>query len=95
MSHLHSEDRIPPVPLEEGYLVDIKPRTLSSPGWLSLKEAARHAGVSLDTLRRRINDGQLRAYYVGRSHMVRLRLEDVDALMRPVPTVATIRRAHA
>ena len=60
-------------------------------GWMTLRDAARHTGTSTDTLRRRINDGQLPAYYVGRSHMVRLKLDDLDALMRPVVTVRSYR----
>ena len=57
--------------------------------WLTLKDAARYTGASMDTLRRRISDGQLRAYRVGRSHMVRLRTADLDALMQPIRTVGT------
>ncbi|MDR2929894.1 MAG: excisionase family DNA-binding protein [Propionibacteriaceae bacterium] len=55
--------------------------------WLTLKDAAHYTGASMDTLRRRISDGQLRAYRVGRSHMVRLKTSDLDALMKPIPTV--------
>jgi len=69
----------------------ISRKTADSPAWLSLKDAAHHTGTSTDTLRRRINDGQLPAYYVGRSHMVRLRQDDLDALMRPVVTVRSYR----
>lgn len=72
----------------EGNTLVTKPNpTPAVPCWMTLKDAARHIGTSMDTLRRRISDGQLPAYYVGRSHMVRLRLDDVDALMRPVVTV--------
>ncbi|MDR0285235.1 MAG: helix-turn-helix domain-containing protein [Propionibacteriaceae bacterium] len=62
-----------------------------SPNWFTLKDAARHTGTSTDTLRRRINDGQLPAYYVGKSRMVRVKRDDVDALMRPVVTVGRAR----
>ena len=57
--------------------------------WLTLKDAARYSGTSMDTLRRRISDGQLRAYRVGRSHMVRLKASDLDALMKPIRTVGS------
>ncbi len=55
--------------------------------WLTLKDAAIYTGASMDTLRRRISDGQLRAYRVGRSHIVRLKTSDLDALMKPIRTV--------
>jgi len=62
--------------------------------WLNLKDAARYMPIHQDTLRRRINDGQLRAFYVGRSHMVRLRASDLDALMKPIRTVSYRRGAR-
>ena len=55
--------------------------------WLSIRQAADHTGTSTATIRRRISDGQLAAYYLGKSHMVRIKADDLDALMRPVLTV--------
>jgi len=55
--------------------------------WLSIRQAADHTGASTDTIRRRISDGQLLAFYLGKSHMLRIRADDLDALMRPVRTV--------
>lgn len=55
--------------------------------WLSIRQAADYTGASTDTIRRRISDGQLPASYVGRSHMLRIRTDDLDALMRPIRTV--------
>jgi len=55
--------------------------------WFTLKDAAQYTSTSMDTLRRRISEGQLRAYRVGRSHMVRLKASDLDALMQPIRTV--------
>ncbi|MDR2973554.1 MAG: excisionase family DNA-binding protein [Propionibacteriaceae bacterium] len=61
--------------------------------WLSLRDAADYTGTSIDTLRRRINDGQLTAYYMGRSHTVRIKASDLDGLMRPIRTVGTSGRS--
>lgn len=46
--------------------------------------AARHS-ISTRTLRRMIAAGQLPAYRLG-TRTLRVRLEDVDALLRPIPT---------
>jgi len=55
--------------------------------WLSIRQAADYTGASTDTIRRRISDGQLSAFYLGKSHMLRIKADDLDALMRPVGTV--------
>ncbi len=57
------------------------------PRWLSLRDAAIYVGASVDTIRRRINDGQLRAYYLGKSSLVRVKASDLDRLMKPVRTL--------
>lgn len=44
--------------------------------WLSSKEAAERLGVSLRTLYRLIDEGQLVGYQIGRN--IRLRHEDID-----------------
>lgn len=69
---------------------DARPRAREQV-WLSIRQAADHTGASTDTIRRRISDGQLPAYYVGKSHMLRIKTNDLDALMRPVPTVGSRR----
>jgi excisionase family DNA binding protein len=51
----------------------------------TLSQAAERTGISACTLRRRIASGDLTAYTVGR-RILRLRPEDVDALLRAVPT---------
>lgn len=51
---------------------------------LSIRDAAEAFGVSTDTIRRRIADGTLPAFKVGR--VIRIRPEDVDAFMRPIPS---------
>lgn len=49
-----------------------------------LSEAADYAACSKWTIRRRIADGQLRAFRNGR--MIVVDLDDVDAMLRPVPS---------
>lgn len=55
------------------------------PEWLSLQQAAAAYGVSVDTLRRRIAAGKLRASRFG-VRLIRVRVEDLDKLFRPIPT---------
>jgi len=51
----------------------------------SLTDAADHARVSTRTLRRRISDGSLTGYRMG-PRLIRVDLNELDALMRPIPT---------
>ncbi len=57
------------------------------PTYLSLEAAADVTGLSVRTVRRRISDGSLPAYRFG-PRKIRVRLEDLHALGRRVPTVA-------
>ncbi len=59
--------------------------------WLSLQQAAAIYGVSVDTLRRRIAHGHLPASRFGR-RLIRVRVEDLERLFRPIPTVRPVRR---
>ncbi len=52
----------------------------------SLSEAAERTGLSIQTLRRRIANGQLAAYRSG-PRVLRLDPADVDALMVRVPAM--------
>ena len=52
---------------------------------MSLEAAAAYLGISEKSVRRRISEGSLPAYRMGPRH-IRVRLEDVDALLRPIPT---------
>ena len=52
---------------------------------LTLKQAAEWYGVSERTLRRRIAEGQLKAYRVG-PRSIRVRAEDLEALALPIAT---------
>lgn len=61
------------------------PRTTATAArYETLQGAADRLGVSTKTLRRRIAAGELRAYRCG-NRIIRLRAEDVDALMRTFP----------
>lgn len=51
----------------------------SAEGWLTLEKAAHHADVSVDTVRKWVDGGQLPAGRVGR--VIRIRASDIDALL--------------
>lgn len=58
---------------------------------LTVPEAARSLGISPKTLKRRINDGTIPAYRFGPgSRSMLIKVEDLEAALVPVPTVATI-----
>ena len=52
---------------------------------VSLDDAAAYAACSPKTLRRRIADGSLTGYRLG-PRLLRIDLDELDALMRPIPT---------
>lgn len=62
------------------------------PRYITLQEAAEILSVSPKSIRRYIASGQLPAYQLGRrgpgggARPIRLRLEDVEALLRRIPT---------
>lgn len=53
--------------------------------WAPLSVAADHLSVSEKTLRRMISAGQIRGYRVG-ARLVRVDLNELDALASPIPT---------
>ncbi len=61
-----------------------------APTRITIADAARILGLSTDTVRRRISDGELRAYRVGRGPKapIRLDLDEVSDYARPISTVA-------
>ena len=61
------------------------------PEWVSLQQAAALHGVSVDTLRRRIREGRLPAYRFG-DRLIKVRIEDLDNLFRPIPVGQQLRR---
>ena len=54
----------------------------------SIAVAAQQHGVHPRTIRRRIADGSLTGYRFG-PHLLRVDLDEVDRLLRPVPTAGT------
>lgn len=50
-----------------------------------ITEAADYAGVCSKTIRRRIGDGSLPGYRMG-ARLIRVSLDDLDALLRPIPS---------
>ena len=61
------------------------------PSYISLKEAAKILSVSEKTIRRHIARGELPAYTLGKrvtgsGRTIRVRLEDVEALLHRIPT---------
>lgn len=55
----------------------------------SQQHAAEYAGVHVNTIRRRVADGSLTGYRFG-PRLIRVDLDEIDALMNPIPTVGTI-----
>ena len=56
---------------------------------ISLAEAAKYADVGSRTIRRYIATGRLRAYKVG-PRLVKVDIDDLDALLRPIPARAAV-----
>jgi excisionase family DNA binding protein len=52
---------------------------------LSISEAAEYASVSEKTIRRYIAAGRLAGYRAG-PRLIRVRLDDLDAVLRLIPT---------
>lgn len=52
----------------------------------SIQDAADYAGVCQKTIRRRIADGSLTGYRMG-PRLLRVDLNELDAMLRPIPTV--------
>jgi len=65
---------------------DRSPHPLQSRRLVSLPDAADYAGVGPRTIRRRIADGSLTGYRMG-PRLIRVDLNELDALLSPIPTV--------
>jgi excisionase family DNA binding protein len=52
---------------------------------VNIGQAAEYAGVSKRTIRRRVADGSLPGYRLG-NRIVRVDLNELDAMLRPIPT---------
>jgi excisionase family DNA binding protein len=64
-----------------------KATTESEETLYSIQRTAYYLGTSQDTVRRMIAEGRLPAFRVG-AHLIRIKAADVEALLRPIPTVA-------
>jgi excisionase family DNA binding protein len=53
---------------------------------MSIESAAEYLDCSTKTIRRRIASGDLRAYRLASSRVIRVDLAEVDALLKPIPT---------
>lgn len=62
--------------------------TTPAPRWLSPKEAAARAGVSVKTIRRRILDGSLPAHRFG-PQLIRIADTDLDQQFTRVPAAGS------
>lgn len=60
---------------------------VAAPHYETIAEAAARTGVSTKTIRRRIAEGRLTGYRFG-PHLIRLRVDEVDASLRPIPSAA-------
>lgn len=58
-----------------------------TPIYLTVSAAARRLGCSRDTIHRRIVDGALAGFRIGGTGALRVKKDDVDALMVPVESV--------
>lgn len=53
--------------------------------YVSLDEAAEYLSVSPLTVRRRIAAGDLTGYRLGRSRTIRIDLDELEGMLRPIP----------
>lgn len=60
--------------------------SLETRSWLSQCEAALYLGVTDRTVRNYISRGDLPGHRVKGSRLVRIRRDDLDRLLRPIPT---------
>lgn len=61
----------------------------TSKNLVTLQEAALHFKVNTKTIRRRIADGTITGYRFG-PRLLRVDLDEVQAALRPVPTVGRL-----
>jgi excisionase family DNA binding protein len=73
------------VPREKVPLTALRQPTPTVRRLESISGAAHYAGVHPKTIRRRISDGSLTGYRFG-PRIVRVDLNEVDAMLRPIPT---------
>lgn len=57
----------------------------SPPRYASLATAAEYAECGQKTIRRRISDGTITGYRMAGSRLIRVDLNEVDTMLRPIP----------
>lgn len=62
--------------------------TIRSP-WMTQREAADYLRLTDRHIRNLIADGRLTGFTVGGRRTMRVRREEVESLMQPIPTAAT------
>ena len=55
--------------------------------WITQAQAAEYLGLTDRTIRNLIARGELTGYRVGKGRSIRLDSNEVDALLRPIPTM--------
>jgi excisionase family DNA binding protein len=55
---------------------------------VSVQKGAEYSGLSDKTIRRYISTGQLTGYRIGKK-LIRVDLDELDALLKPIPTVGS------
>jgi len=55
---------------------------------VSISQAAEYLGVNERTIRRRISDGQLTGYRVGK-RLIRVDISELESLLKPIPTTTS------
>ncbi|MCW2767525.1 MAG: hypothetical protein JWO11_3484 [Nocardioides sp.] len=67
-----------------------------SPGLPQPRGGRGSLSVSTRTVRRRISDGTIAAYTIGRSGTIRIRLDELEVAMRPIPSarLRPVRSGH-
>ena len=61
---------------------------MSTPTYYGIREAAEQCACSTDTIRRAIARGDLKAYRLGSSRVIRIKPRDLEKFMRPVTPLA-------
>ena len=61
----------------------------AAPAFETIADSASRYRVCTKTVRRRIADGTLTAYRFG-PHLIRLNVAEVDAALRPIPTIGNV-----
>ncbi len=64
----------------------VRNRESAAKHWMTLQQGAVYIAASVKTLRRKIAAGEVPAYVCGKSGGLRVTREDLDALMRRVPS---------